>query len=214
MILQQPRPAWHQAIRCQHTRTHRRAACSDMCSRRSCVEREASYSAVTHSRGAPVVMLATGVTAATRVLAVLAHATMARAHVPPLLAVGLEACSSKHMAAAARRWANGGRRAACLDTGQDGAGCRPLHGPRCIPAVHSPWQGRDVLHAMRLPPPSSSKAGRRCPCPPARQLPMLVGLEVSPRLPSTTPLLPVPPMSCSAAAAAAALTGRHLDLSS
>ena len=43
---------------------------------------------------APVVVLATGVTAAARVLAVLADAAMAGRHVAALLAVGLEACGA------------------------------------------------------------------------------------------------------------------------
>ena len=43
-------------------------------------------------KGAPVVVLATSVTAAARVLAVLADTAMARRHVAALLAVGLEAC--------------------------------------------------------------------------------------------------------------------------
>jgi hypothetical protein len=42
----------------------------------------------------PVVVLATGITVATRVLAVLAHTTMASGHVAALLPVLLQPCDS------------------------------------------------------------------------------------------------------------------------
>lgn len=60
------------------------------------------------ARCAPVVVLATGVTAAARVLPVLADAAMARRHVAALLAVGLEACAAA-TGRRQRRRAMGGR---------------------------------------------------------------------------------------------------------
>ncbi len=54
-----------------------------------------------------VVVLATGVTAAARVLAVLADTAMARRHVAALLAVGLEACGGASRAAVAWRVRHG-----------------------------------------------------------------------------------------------------------
>ena len=54
-----------------------------------------------------VVVLATSVTAAARVLAVLADTAMARRHVAALLAVGLEACGGASRAAAAWRVRHG-----------------------------------------------------------------------------------------------------------
>ena len=207
--------------RCQHTRTTR-AVCVDPHGHvRSYAACEAAVAAEgEHTRvgggGAPVVMLATGVTAAARVLAVLAHATMARAHVPPLLAVGLEACSKFRAAEERRAAAAGGGRTA----GGEQHAWTPTRKGRVAAksiATRHPNCAQPPGRAATCCTPCGSQGHPRGPALPLCPLPPAADATVDgwlPRLPSTTPLLPVPPMSCSSAAAAAALTGRHRDHSS
>ena len=221
MILQAQNGMASSQPRCQHTRTTR-AVCVDPHGHvRSYAACEAAVAAEgEHTRvgggGAPVVMLATGVTAAARVLAVLAHATMARAHVPPLLAVGLEACSKFRAAEERRAAAAGGGRTA----GGEQHAWTPTRKGRVAAksiATRHPNCAQPPGRAATCCTPCGSQGHPRGPALPLCPLPPAADATVDgwlPRLPSTTPLLPVPPMSCSSAAAAAALTGRHRDHSS
>ena len=91
-------------------------------------------------------MLATGITAAARVLAVLADTAMARRHVAALLAVSLETCTQKRVETAAAVGRRPAAHAAAALAGRSAALGASYH--RCQRAE----EHRGSLRALPAPP--------------------------------------------------------------
>ena len=116
------------------------------------------------ARCAPVVVLATGVTAAARVLPVLADAAMARRHVAALLAVGLEACAAATGRRQRRRAMGGRHRSAVCPRASRSRHHTLLLLPVCAKGPPPPAQPAWPRRQTAGPPPGPSG---RCMAPPA-----------------------------------------------